>query len=591
MLIRSVVEVVMAALPMVEDTDEGESEGESLAPPTNWTRRKLLKMSGPAVLTAGAGALTGCSGDSDIGSPESGETLGDTETASGADITPTTGGTLTVIISRNWNTLFSFKHVSKAPALILSNVSEFWTTWDSEAGEMQPGAIEEWEWTDDTTMRCTIREGMRFHGGYGEVTAEDFVYISNRVINEGFGGGFIPKFLWTDRVEEAVQVDKYTFDINLNEVYSPFPASVLMNSRVVSKEAIEEMGDDEYAKTPIGNGPYQITENSPGDRVVMEKFEDHPGNSSGHRGPGYVDEIVFRLATEASTKVNLFENGEADLIESVPFRKISDLNEFEDGRVVENPGWNFDWLEIGGQKGDQPQRDILDKVKVRKALNYATPRASLVENAYDGFAGIEDDHLTVSRLAEALPDGRPEVFPDEADLEEAQSLLDEAGHGDGFEIELSYKNLSRFNRMAQIIQATWENLGLDVTLNQLDAPTFANVEREGTYDVALSDLGWLAPDYEQGVNYFHGVTGDLNSMGYNNDQVNEWIEEQRTMFDLEDRAEINQKIFDTVIPESPWIFLNNLKFYRAERNRLKRSSALYPVRDRNLDLTDAWIQE
>jgi len=136
-------------------------------------------------------------------------------------------------------------------------------------------------------------------------------------------------------------------------------------------------------------------------------------------------------------------------------------------------------------------------------------------------------------------------------------LLEDAGYTD-LELELTHKNNSIHSRAAQVLQGSIEEAGLSLTLNQVDDPTHANLEREGKFDLLLSDISLLSPDFEQAVNYYMGdPAGDLNSMGYHNPDVDQMIRESRTETDPAKRDAIFRELFEVAIRDAPWVYLNH----------------------------------
>jgi peptide/nickel transport system substrate-binding protein len=69
------------------------------------------------------------------------------------------------------------------------------------------------------------------------------------------------------------------------------------------KAYIERVGDDEYARHPIGLGPYRLKEWRTGDRLILERNPDFNWVPDyAHPGPPYIQFVEYRVIPEYSTK-------------------------------------------------------------------------------------------------------------------------------------------------------------------------------------------------------------------------------------------------------------------------------------------------
>ncbi len=578
----------------------------------NNMRRQFLKLAGASVGMAG---LAGCGGDGDGTDTQGGNGNGNgngtgtamdtpTPTATDIPVEEKEGGTLNLALNATWETLFPMKHAVATSYFMEFNVAPRLATYDFGAGEVQPGAASDWEWIDEeeTTLQVTLNEGMTFHPGpdgqdYGECTAEDVVWTINSIVNEGYGGGWIQKFLWpTPPITGAEEVDEYTFNINMEQTYVPIIVGNLTNTFVISKEAVNDLGED-FAANPISVGPYQVADATLGQSTTLERFEDGlDAQELGYSGPAYADEISFEFVGDAQSRLNAVRNGELNMVPGAEAANLRDWEGNDDITVYSQPAYNFDWLYVGGEQRSGTTAEALNQVEVRQAIGYAVDRTQITETAYFGYATPDDDMLT-EEFAEPLVEFTDEeefdleIFPLEADPDQAQSLLEEAGYTD-LDLEITHRPQASETRAAQVLQ---QNLNVvdgisTVSLNQLDAATFANVEREGDYDILYSSLASLSPDYEQVINYYL-PGGDLNSMGFSDEEITQQIRESRLETDREARMEIFRSMFENMVERGPWTYI----CHTTDANVFSANSDA--DRDRfsplagYLDLTDAYTTE
>ena len=141
--------------------------------------------------------------------------------------------------------------------------------------EVVPDLAEEWEVSeDDTEITFHLKEGVEFHKDYGEFTAEDVKFSFERIIAEDANSPEAQSFSNLERVEI---VDKYTVKLILSQPMGRlFTSTLPFNAGlIVSKEAVGEMGREEFASNPIGTGPYVFEEWDVNNNITLKKNENY----------------------------------------------------------------------------------------------------------------------------------------------------------------------------------------------------------------------------------------------------------------------------------------------------------------------------
>ena len=113
---------------------------------------------------------------------------------------------------------------------------------------------------DGKRIHFTLRQGVEFHGGYGELTSEDVKYSYERIagltkpnIHAVYQGDW-------NALQRVKTEGKYAGTIILKEQFAPLDRSTLPSGAglVTSKKAVEKLGK-KFATHPIGTGPYEFT--------------------------------------------------------------------------------------------------------------------------------------------------------------------------------------------------------------------------------------------------------------------------------------------------------------------------------------------
>ncbi|HEU5194115.1 MAG TPA: ABC transporter substrate-binding protein, partial [Methylomirabilota bacterium] len=148
---------------------------------------------------------------------------------------------------------------------------------DPKTFEYRPGLATEWKPSNEMrTWTFKLRSGIKFHEGWGELTAEDVKFTVEQNMKPDSGGGSAPFFrLNLDRVETP---DKLTvvmhFKNRVWEVASNFTQFVGYQN-VVPKKYLESVGEEKAALHPIGTGPFRHVEGRQGDFHRFEAVGNH----------------------------------------------------------------------------------------------------------------------------------------------------------------------------------------------------------------------------------------------------------------------------------------------------------------------------
>src|SRR6056297_1760340 len=130
--------------------------------------------------------------------------------------------------------------------------------------EIVPSLASEWEMIDETTWKFTLREDVYFHDGE-QFSAEDVVYTIERIQNPDNNSSQIGNY---KEITEASADGEFTLVLKTEEPY-PLLLVRLAALRVVPKHYVEEVGNEEFAKNPVGTGPYKFEEWVKDERITL----------------------------------------------------------------------------------------------------------------------------------------------------------------------------------------------------------------------------------------------------------------------------------------------------------------------------------
>lgn len=336
--------------------------------------------------------------------------------------------------------------------------------WYDDDLVLQPRLATSWELINDTTLEFKLREGVKFHNGE-EFTAEDVQWSIDRMIALGVDSG--PRKNYVDWFEEVEIVDDFTIRIHTKEPFPGTMGGIAIQPTILPKDYFEQVGAEEFAKNPIGTGPYKFVEWSVNEFLEFEAFDDYWG------GRPAVDRVIFRVIPDEATRVAEMLAGTADIIFGVPPARIEELQ--NSGITVDSiPSTVNFWL--GLNTNESPFDDVL----VRRAAAAAIDVDAII-GAILGGNGTRANSL----LQNTTFGWDPSIKPFEYDPDEASRLLEEAGFPNGFQTTLSAGPVGLFpqtKEVAEAIAAQLGEVGIQTEINIMEFGTFFEQYREGTLE-------------------------------------------------------------------------------------------------------------
>lgn len=471
--------------------------------------------------------------------------------------------TIVVALAQAPTSLDPADHRSRYAETVIRNMFDGLVTRDTRSG-VHLELAEAMNWLDDTTLEATLHPGVKFHNGQ-ELTADDVVFTFNRIIQENAieypephtspRKGLIAPLLSVEKVDE------YTVRFNFSGVWPP-AMQLLVHQQIVPKGYLEEVGTRGFIEKPIGTGPFRFVEGQLDDQIVMARFADYWGGAPDLPpvGPACVEQAVFRVIPEASTRVAALLAGEVDIIQAVPADLVDRLMQSPDIQVKTAPGTQPKWMEMNVTIAP------FDNVKVRQAMNYAVDKDLLIEAVYGGRAVALPGPL--SPLNNFVNNA---LAPYPYDPDRALALLAEAGWSDsnndgildkeGRPFVLTIDTLDEFRSLAEALATVYREIGIDANVRfweySVIRPQLQACERQ-TYlddwgDSAFDPVGHFEAKWHsivEGQPYGRG-----NFSCYSNARVDELIVAGETEAEVARRHAIYDEAQQIVYDEAPAVFL------------------------------------
>lgn len=335
--------------------------------------------------------------------------------------------------------------------------------------EWELDAAERIEQVSDTLIAFALKPGLKFTGGYGDLTADDVKFSFERFTAPARDGGRVPYADDWAVLTEVEVTGPLSGRIHLSAPSAALWTITLPGSAgsIVSRKAYDALGDA-AATAPIGSGAYLLKEWTPRDHLTLAANPDYAG------APPHFETIVARPIPEDKTAELAFRSGE------IAFTRVDPASAEEaasggDAKILRFDGIDYIWI------GPNIEKKPFDDIRVRQAIRKAIDVDAIIAGAYAG---------TVKRARALEAPGLLGYWADaplyERDVEGARALLAEAGLEGGFSTVLTVLNGAIPQATAAIVQANLAEIGIDVQINALDGGAYwAYGENDASRDLEL----------------------------------------------------------------------------------------------------------
>lgn len=311
---------------------------------------------------------------------------------------------------------------------------------------------ESYEYVDDSHLHIVLRDDATFSNGE-TVTSEDCYWSWLRMMDSGEVGqyNYIDFENWENESDKEFTI----------AFYSPFAPAInyMANYYVVCKSAMEDAEADAWWNSPVGSGPYVLTENVEDAYMTFELNEDYW--NADLMPDGNQKTVTIKKYGSSTSMMIDFQTGAIDGCINVD---ASDAQRVRAG-VIEDANYELYYCDYVYYLAFPEYTEAVSDIRVRQALNYAIDKEALVMVAFGDLATIATSAVPMN----ALYSKQYDVV--EYNPELAKELLAEAGV-DGLSLTVYYDADNLHDTLWQLIQAYWAEVGVTLNLNSCDRLTF-----------------------------------------------------------------------------------------------------------------------
>jgi peptide/nickel transport system substrate-binding protein len=473
--------------------------------------------------------------------------MGGVVTATGAMAAPR--GTVVVALGSNIPNLDPWKGPSRL-AIITSNwhIHDNMFMRDLETMKPIPGLALSATPVDDLTWEIKLRQGVTFHNGE-PFNAEVVKFNIDRAIDPQNKLPGRTNATWLNDVktggegEGVIVVDDYTVHLRTK---APFPMiqEQLTGWPMTAKTYFEKVGPEEYAKNPVGTGPFRFVSWTKGQRLVLEANTDY------WNGVPEVQKVIFRPIPEMSTQIAELISGGVHIIRTVPPDQIDYINNSGVAYVTSAPILRVVYLRPDAAGRAEPNNP-LTKTKVRRAIAHAVDVQAIIDHVLQGRAirtstGVNPLHFGFDPNIEGIP----------YDPEKAKQLLAEAGYPNGFKTTLQSYSGSVVNvrQVVEAIMGYLEAVGIQAENNHFeDVGMWTQTMRAGKLTgIALASWGSRAI-FDADALLWRLTKSDQDFSYVNDPDIDRWLTAARSTLEPQKRQELYSQIQQRIVDEAYWV--------------------------------------
>jgi peptide/nickel transport system substrate-binding protein len=414
-----------------------------------------------------------------------------------------------------------------------------------------PHIAESWSNPSPEIWRIKLREGVKWHRGHGELTAEDLVYTwMYHLESKSFQVGFALFALDTIKAD-----GKYVVEVKTKQPFGAFPGVAMgYGGMIVSRNAHKEMGNQAYSAKPVGQGPYMV-ESLRGNELELVRNPDY-------WRPGYpkLDRLLYRAVPDSSVRLQALMRRELDFMTHPESREVAEAAKNTNYTTLRTPGWNWDYQQFN-LKGN-PGAPFQNKL-VRQAISYAIDREAIVNEIYNGEANITDNQIPRGYAGHRESLMR---FPKNGDLKKAKELMALAGV-EGYEVEVITSDKDWLRRELELVAAMVSQIGITYRIRNLDMGGFNNLWLNQKFEQHLEDITLVAPDPDATSWWFLNSKGA--SSGLNDPAIDTLTNSARAEGDPSKREALYHQIVDKTLDNCPLIYHCNVNMVQIFDKRLK----------------------
>ena len=249
-----------------------------------------------------------------------------------------------------------------------------------------PALARSWHRVDPLTIDFEI--DLRAHWQDGQpVTAHDVVFTWGINTNPKVNPDQAP----LEAIESVKATGERTVRVHFRRAFAEQVYNFAFDCRPLPSHLLEHMPPEsiatsDFAQHPVGDGPYRFERRVPGQSIDLR------ADTTFFLGRPSIARVVYRIASDAQTRLTMLLSGESDVMDNVPPTMANQIQAKPEFRFVTAPSSNLIYMLFNTRApaDTAAAHPFLADDRVRQALILALDRETIAHAAYGPATRVPD---------------------------------------------------------------------------------------------------------------------------------------------------------------------------------------------------------
>jgi peptide/nickel transport system substrate-binding protein len=440
----------------------------------------------------------------------------------------------------------------------------------SEDGQsLEPSLATDYTQSDDKlTWTFTLQQGIKFSNGQ-PLTSADVKFSLEQASKPEAPFSFINAI-----ISSIDTPDDHTVVITTSQPWAPLPADLALYANSIVPADYAGMSQDEFAKKPIGTGPFKLDSWTTGQTLKLVRNDNY-----WQKGKPYLDSVTINVVTDSNTRATQLESGQAQINEYPAYSSLAALKASPNVQVSAFPSSRVDYLTMNTAKAP------FDDANVRLAIAHAVDREAIIKTVLFGNGTLPGGYMSPALWAYD-----PSITPPAYDLDAAKAALAKSSKPNGFDTTILIPSGNADQQTeAQLIQDSLSKIGINVTIQTLDPSAAIEAVPAGNFDMTFVYQTTDIIDPDEIIRWVGLADGGSNAeFSFYDAGLSDKAAEAATLSDQNARKAIYsemQKAFNEANPLLTLYYSQSLYSYA------NNVHDFHPFATGNYNLVDTWVSQ
>jgi peptide/nickel transport system substrate-binding protein len=408
---------------------------------------------------------------------------------------------------------------------------------------------------DGLSYTFKLRRGVKFHTGQ-TMTSADVKYSYDYLRDSKNGSPGAGDLSTVDSIE-APDDSTVVFKLSRRNGLLPITLTHRYGGVIPKDYFATPDARTKLNEVSVGTGPFKLKQFRQNSVLVFEKFKDY-----WQSGLPHVDEVTFAFMPNSAAMVVAAQNRRIDLGIFTRPQDAEQLTRVPGVRLVRTPSMNQRSIDLGSE------HPLLKDARVRQAIALGIDKDAVMKASIAGYGQVIGTMVAGMQERWGLPIA--EAPNQKVDLDRARRLLAEAGHPNGFEIELTtIIGYDWMDAAAVTIADQLQRIGIKVNIRKIELGVWVRNFQNRQMGFTFND--WPSSPDPSLLYYRHFRAQPLGAdfRNWNNAKASELLDRGREESDYGVRRGIYNEFQKILADDVPTIMMFSADLLTVERDRVR----------------------